>query len=263
MTEFFKWWYTNNEGLEYMTLLGCSMNDLPIVILTCLLSFIVLYQYAIIGRNAYKEAKKHPNSVTKSYLLDKTNVFVLCAVTGYGYTILSAFVNPYKLRILLLIILILWTYRFIKSAKNTKVLQRIFEAEKVVEQKLRDYGEMKAKFSADEGDGLITYNELLQTKFNTWIDLGNGVRFMRVLHPEKPVYFITVMNPETSPNNIAEFGLQWHDCRENCGVLKGHLIDLYDEDKIYKEGDIAHYKAFKKHKPVAKVFSIYEVEFYI
>lgn len=262
MIDFFKWWYTNEDGTEYMTLLGCSVNDLFIVVTTCILSAVVLYQYTIIGISAYAEARKHPNSVTKRYLIDKTNVFIICGICGYGYTILSAFINPYKLRILLLFILIVWTYRFIGSAKRTKVLRRILEAEQIVTKKLNDYTLIKSKFTSDDGDGLITFEELSTTQFNIWIDLGNGVKFMRIMHPTKPVYYITEMNPEESPNEIAEMGIQWHDCNEKCKVLKGHMIDAYDNARTYEVGETAAYNPLKKHKPLAKFKSIYEVEFY-
>lgn len=128
------WFYTNSEGLQYMTLLGCSINDLWVVILLATLCCYVVYQYFDIGIFHYSKFKNYPNSITKSYLLQKINVFAFCAISGYGYRVLSVFVNPYKILIILLIILCFWTYRFRKSMRKTDVIDRIFENE----QKIKD-----------------------------------------------------------------------------------------------------------------------------
>lgn len=260
MSDFFKWWYSNDDGNEYMTLLGCSLNDLWVVGITIVLCALIVYNYFKIALESYNQAKNYEESLTKRYLLDKTYVFVFCAISGYGYTILSTFINPYKFRIILLTVLVVWSYRLSKSVKKNKIISRIFEGEKLINKKILDYNLMKMKFVNDEGEGLITKEELLKTDFNTWIDLGNGVKFMRIYKQDKPLFFITEMNPENSPKKIAEFGKQWHDCIEECKVIKGHMIDLID-DKEYLEGETAVYEANQKHKPVSKVFSIFEVEF--
>ena len=84
-------------------------------------------------------------------------------------------------------------------------------------------------FRSDEGDGLITFNDLKSYPFDVVNDLGNGVSFYRSFHPEKPVYFITDMDPAkgilVDGKLTAVFGKQWHDCREIVSVINGHLIE--------------------------------------
>lgn len=260
MINFFKWWYTNEDGNEYMTLLGCSLNDLWVVGITVVLCALIVINYMKIARESYKQAKNYESSLTKNYLMNMTYVFVFCALSGYGYTILSTIINPYKFRIILLFVLVVWSERLASSVKKNKIISRIFEGEKLAQQKLLDYEIMKMKFKEDEGEGLITKKELARAEYNVWIDLGNGVRFMRVYKENVPIFYITEMNPDNSPNKIAEFGSQWHDCFEGCKVIKGHMIDLVN-NKEYKEGETANYEPFEKHKPISKVFSIYEVVF--
>ena len=117
------------------------------------------------------------------------------------------------------------------------------------------------RFSIDQGRTVITYEELSNIAFDVWLHPSPGVRFKRVKHPEKPVYFITEMRPEETNDNLAVFGLHQHDCKEICEVKEGHLIEILERNKNYAEGDKVFYPAFYKHKPCAKTFSVYGVEF--
>jgi len=117
------------------------------------------------------------------------------------------------------------------------------------------------RFSTDQGKTVITYEELSNIAFDVWLHPSPGVRFKRVKHPEKPVYFITEMRPEETDDNIAMFGLHQHDCKEICEVKEGHLIEMLERNKSYTEGDKVFYPAFYRHKPCAKTFSVYRVEF--
>lgn len=261
MNDFFKWWYTNDEGNEYMTLLGCSLNDLWVVGITIILCTWIVWQYARIAIDAYIQSRSYETSITKKYLLSKVNVFVFCAITGYGYTILSVFVNPYKFRIILLLILGVWAYKFRKSIKRTNVLKRIFESEKMIQEKLSKAKKMQSAFSSNREGSIITYEELLNTQYNIWIELpAKGVRFMRTYNTKKPVFFITEMNPEKSNGDFAEFGIHLHDCIEIGKIVKGHMLDEVGGN-IYNESDTFKFDSNQEHHPKASIFSIYEVEF--
>ena len=125
---------------------------------------------------------------------------------------------------------------------------------------------IRLKFASDEPD-YITYNDLMNVKLDVWNVLeGKGIRFMRKYHPEKECFFITEMIPEKGikPNQglmFAEFGLQVHNCKEIGRVIKGHLIELVETGKEYMVGDTFIYPRNFKHKPIATVKSVYEVEF--
>lgn len=261
MIKFLKWWYTNSEGREYMTFTGCSQEDYIVVIITAILSAIIVIVYFMISYVAKKHSKNYPNSITKKYLNEIHKVFAFCALTGYGYLILSVFINPYKLRIVLLLILIIYSIRLLKSIKKSKVIDRIFQGEELIKEKLESYRKLAIRFSTEEEDGLITIKELSEVPYNIWSEWVNGVRYKREKHPQKNVYFITEMDPLKTKEGIALFGTQWHDCIEILTVLKGHLMELKQEGKIYKEGETFTYKPMEKHKPGAKVFSKYGVEF--
>lgn len=117
------------------------------------------------------------------------------------------------------------------------------------------------RFSEDQGKTVISYDELSNIAFDVWLHPSPGVRFKRVRHTEKPVYFITEMHPEETEDNLAVFGLHQHDCKEICEVKEGHLVEMLERNKNYTKGDKVFYPAFYRHKPSAKIFSVYGVEF--
>lgn len=261
MIEFLKWWYTNSEGREYMTFMGCSLQDTPVIIITCLLCAAIVIIYMLISYEANKHAHKYPDSITKKYLNQLHKVFAFCAFTGYGYIILSAFINPYKLRILLLSILIVWSIKFLKSIKKSNVIDRIYQGEALMKEKYENYKMLSTKFTNEDANGFITMESLAIVPYEIWSEWINGVRYRRIKHPEKEVYFITEMDPEKTKDKLAVFATQWHNCIEEVKVVKGHLIDLSQDSKIYTKGEIVRYDYMKRHKPASKVFAVYEVEF--
>ena len=128
ISEFFKWWYTGEHGI-YMTLMGCSKED-TIVVICILLSCVgVIIQYSDISIRHFINARKYPSTKLSKYFLGITEVFTFCLLAGYGYRILSIWVNPYKLLVLLLICLNIVTYRFRQSNKGLNVFHRIHELE--------------------------------------------------------------------------------------------------------------------------------------
>lgn len=116
-------------------------------------------------------------------------------------------------------------------------------------------------FSSDIGSSMISYSQLSLMSFDEWFDLGQGVRFMRVNHPEKELFFITEMNPKAEFNLKAVFGIQKHDCKEVVCILEGELIETMENGKRYTKGDTVIYPPNFLHKPFATVFSRYSVEF--
>lgn len=121
--------------------------------------------------------------------------------------------------------------------------------------------DLLTRFSEDQGKTMISYKELSEITFNIWLPVSPGVRFKRVKHPDKPLWFITEMNPKETENGIASFGIQMHDCKEFCKIKEGHLIELLERKKQYSAGEKVIYPKNYQHKPSASVYSIYEVEF--
>jgi hypothetical protein len=113
-------------------------------------------------------------------------------------------------------------------------------------------------------DGLvnmITYAQLSVREFGVWFDLENGVRFKRVRHRYKKVYYVTEMNPMEHPKKRPTFGKQVHDCKEIGKVIKGELIETYECNKRYEKNDVFVYPAGFIHKPWSGLYSLYGVEF--
>jgi hypothetical protein len=135
-----------------------------------------------------------------------------------------------------------------------EALQHLTQSELLIQDVL-------SRFSEDQGKTMITYQELSEIAFDLWFKVSPGVRFKRVQHPKKPLYFITEMYPELTEDHQAVFGLQQHDCKEVCEVKTGHLIEVLENNKLYSQGDKVFYPAFYKHKPRATVYSVYGVEF--
>ena len=118
-----------------------------------------------------------------------------------------------------------------------------------------------SRFREDQGRSMITYDELKSVEFNKWIQVNEGVKFKRVYHPTKPVFFHTEMHPEKTILKTACFGLQEHDCKEVCRIITGHLIETLESGKMYEKNDVVIYPAFYKHRPASNVYAFYEVEF--
>lgn len=126
--------------------------------------------------------------------------------------------------------------------------------------KLKTVEEMTAVFKSDNGDGLITLDELKSISFGEKTGF-NGVEYVRTFNPEKEVYFITDMNPDKAPDKFPKFGFQWHNCKEDCKVLAGHLIEL-TTGRTYEAGETVRYNPFQVHKPASKILSKFGVHFF-
>lgn len=258
----FDWFYKNSEGIEYMNLLHCAMGDYWVAYSIGTLCIAVFLTYLLIARESYIQGKLYNSSITKTYLQNNVRVFILCGLT-YVFVALSLYINLYKLRLIVLGILLYYSILLYNSVKNRGVIARIYEGEKLIEQKLLHYKLTKDKWGNidDEGDNLIKYKDQLKVEFNKWIDVNNGVKYMRIYHPDYEAYYITEMNPEKTKSGIAYFSMHWHDSIEYCNIKEGHLIEMTRNFKEYEKGENVIYKPFEKHKPVANKFSIYEVGF--
>lgn len=137
------------------------------------------------------------------------------------------------------------------SKMNNDILSKLDE----------DIREILHTFKNDSGNSMVTYESLANLEFNVWFPVGNGVKFKRIEHSTKPVYYITEMDPSQTIDGIAKLGIQIHDCREYCNVIEGELIEPFEGDKKYTTGDVVIYPTNYKHKPYSTIFSRYGVEF--
>lgn len=250
INSFFKWWITDSEGREYMTLIQCSWND-PVWIWLFITSLMVVAIYLFIGHHSLMKARKYPNSLAKNYLRQKRLVFVFCACTGYLMVAISVFLNPYKLRVLLNLILFFWSYRFYESMKKSNVVEGIYKAElKIKELQEKLYTKLfQSNIKESIGSDVIWSIEL-----DKWIPL-EGIRFKVIERDNNKAISITECDPEST------FGLHEHpDLKESVEVLQGHLIDNHN-NRYAGEGETIKYKKGELHEPSVKVFSRYKVTF--
>lgn len=252
MMDFFKWWYTDSSGNPYMTFSECALGHDLIIQATMIVSIAVMFIYLRIGINAYRKAKTYPKSLTKSYLLNKMNVFVLCGVSGYGYTVLSVYYNPYKLRLLLLIILAIYSYKFYKSIVKTNIIENILKREKAVEQKIKQYNKIAMKFQDSQSQS-VDWITLKAFKMHGWIMI-NKIKFVKVSENDDEMVFLTEMEPHSN------FGEHSHDCIEHIEVLDGELIDDMNDVRLIK-GDKYIYGPNTVHAPYSTIESSYKVTF--
>lgn len=126
---FFNWWNTDANGHSYMTLMECAVNDWPVVALVFLGCLFIVLQYGDITIKNLKQYKKYPSSKIAKYSIHMVGVFAMCLVAGYLFRILSIWVNPYKLLVLLLLVLNVVTYLFRKSSKGLNIYYEIHELE--------------------------------------------------------------------------------------------------------------------------------------
>lgn len=252
MKDFFKWWYTDSSGKEYMTFSECALRHDHVIIATVIVSVAVVVLYGVIAYKAYAAAKKYPRSLTKTYLLNMMTVFVFCALSGYGYTVLSVFYNPYKLRVLLLLILAIWSYRFYKSMVRTNIIDAILEKEKVVQQRIKNYNRMALRFQ-EETPQIITWDMLRGFNLHQLV-LINRISFVKISETEHDMVFLTEMEFNSA------FGKHLHDCIEEIVVLKGELIDDLNSIHLTK-GQTYAYNENQLHEPYCNVESTYKVTF--
>ncbi len=255
MEDFFRWFITDANGNEYMTLLGCSRNDYPVAITLGVVSLIIMIQYAAVAYYNYKKASKYKKSVTKSYILNKVSVFMVCGLTGYGFTILSLFVQPYKLKIIFLLALSIITQRFIIRLKKNNALERIYEGEIALNNKIKEAKEMLVKFRKKTLSS-VYWNDLYIREMNMWYHMSSKVRFKKVYQDTTKMIWITEIEPG------GEFGEHDHpDCIEVAEVVSGVLLDKNFPDLIVNKGESKIYKIGEPHTPYSDVKTELKITF--
>lgn len=255
MNDFLNWWYTDQNQVDYMTFLECSNYDLTIVVIpTIILSFLVIYLYFSISYYARKRAKEYPESTTKSFLKQMMNVFLFCAITGYGYTILSVFINPYKLRVLLLGILVFWTYRFLQSLKKNSYIERIYEGELALKQKMKEYEKLSQRFNDRRTKQHISEEMLRKAPFKVWVGVNDKVRYRKIEQSAKEIVFETEIQPGGT------FGIHDHDMYESCYIEQGVLKDR-ETRKIAFQGEKMDFFPYEAHEPYSDIYTRLKVSF--
>jgi len=260
MREFFNWWNTNANSDQYMTMLQCAMDDLPVIAMVNLFCFGIVIQYGDVALHNYRVSRKYPASNTKKYLLLFTAVFVFCLFSGYGYRILSTWTNPYKLLALMLLILNVMTFFFRKYMKQTKAVENLYESEKWAMEKLASiHNELEQKLSKDFGSSesiqSISMEDLKGLTVGKWYKVEGVDAFYSPLDLKgDKIKFRTIIFPHQY------FGWHEHPCWEACYVNEGALLDVQGGKK-YGVGEWLMFEPNVQHNPGAEIYTDIDVYF--
>lgn len=237
MLKFLEWWYTDNNGNEYMSLLHCALNDKFVVYSILVLCLGIVYQYGDIAYRHFINYKKYPSSKLSEYFIGKTKVFVVCLIAGYAYRILSIWVNPYKLLILVLAVLNLYTYRFRSAHKELNVFYEIHELERKFGGLRKEITKIQKSiiinlFGSTDKIKMIPYSELNKIEIGQPFDSdGSGTIENTRIEIGVPCFSSTSVmraNSYIEPHQ--------HDTDKILKCVKGAFYDNNTE-KWYKEGE--------------------------
>lgn len=237
MIDILNWFNTSANGHPYMSLLHCSWNDVVVVTLLVLLRFGIVYQYGDIAIKDFVNYKKYPSSRLSRYFLEKTKVFIFCLLAGYGYGLLSTIYNPYKLLIVLLVILNYVTYKFRTSFKNLDVFYKIHQLEERFSPTIKEIEKIQKSIVLNlfKGSGIvkmINFETLDKIEYNKPFDSdGNGVIINTRINEEIPGFTSTSVMKANSYVKKHQ-----HDTDKILKCIKGKFYDS-NTQKWYNEGE--------------------------
>jgi hypothetical protein len=104
---------------------------------------------------------------------------------------------------------------------------------------------------------MITVDDLKEFKLFEIIVVSDKVSFVKYYQDDVKMCFKSYMKP------AGRYGLHKHNCKEITKVVKGHLIELHQEHKIYEAGQTVIYDKEVVHEPYCTVESEYDVTFII
>lgn len=241
INKLFKWFYTAENGHEYMTFAECSLQDKALIISTVSLCIAVISIYLAIAYDAYNKGRGYKFSNTRKYLQSLMLVFITCAITGYGYIILSVWINPYWLRVILLSILVYQAFKMYQSQKLNTSIEDTYKKEQELHEKYQKQLSKKTQIidlftdlakKGHNGVNHIPFESLDEVPEGQEFDSdGSGVIFNTRINIEVPGFTAKSRmkaNSEVPPHS--------HDTDKILKCTKGAFYDSFTR-KWYKEGE--------------------------
>jgi hypothetical protein len=109
-----------------------------------------------------------------------------------------------------------------------------------------------------KGDvSLVTMDDFRAVPLNELVNLTDKVSFVKVVCNEEEIHFKTYLKAG------GKYGIHTHDGDEYTTVIKGHLIEMLNNNKTYVEGETVVYFSNSLHEPACQVDSEYYVIFKI
>lgn len=131
-------WFTGGEKYHYHTLLQCLDNDILTACIIVMLDFGVAIGYLIITIRWMRIRNCVPESPIKTSLNYLIMVFFFCSICGYLWAPIKMFFPVWRLIAIFLVILNIYTWKFVLCSDGFKNLFLFFETQErlIVNQKI-------------------------------------------------------------------------------------------------------------------------------
>jgi hypothetical protein len=245
---FLNWWNKDSNGHDYMTLLQCAMDDTLVVSFVFLGCLGVVLQYADITIKNYKQYKDYPDSKIAKNSIHLVGVFAICLVTGYLFRMLSVWINPYKLLVLLLVILNVVTYLFRKSSKDLNIYYEIHQLEtkfKDQKDKIKSISESITinLFDSDNDMQHIPYDVLDAIDYNSPFYSDETETLLNTRDRDQEPHFYAYSKGDPNGRFLKKLT---HDTKKYLTCVEGSFFEE-NTNKWYNVGDTLIVEPFDWH----------------
>ena len=120
-------WFRGGTYYTYHTLKHCMDGDLLTLSIVVFLCIGVFSGYLVIAYRWHNAAKKVPDSAAKKGLQDLKWIFILCAVCSYLWVILEVFWPGWRLYMIVLAALNVYTWRYVLRENSMEKLYRYLQ----------------------------------------------------------------------------------------------------------------------------------------
>ena len=140
MTEFIQW-FRGGSYYHYHNLIHCMDSDYVTLTIVVLLCFSIFAGYIMIAYRWSMISKALPDGPSKRALNDIKWIFIFCGICGYGWLILEIFWPAWRLYMILLTLLNIFTWRYVLMQGLLEALYSYLKQRDDVIQKINDQQE--------------------------------------------------------------------------------------------------------------------------
>ena len=123
--------FLTNNG-TYMFLVECMQRDwfwIGALISLCIINVILYLAVFTEALKQWRRLKQRKDAPIASGFLTLAGVFAFCAMSGYLTDVISLFMPHYRIKVILLIPLVIFTAYFVFYLKNSDLIGRMFAME--------------------------------------------------------------------------------------------------------------------------------------
>jgi|GEM_PF-5073303 len=134
-------WFRGGAYYHYHNLIHCMDSDFVTLTIVLILCVGVFTGYLIIAYRWSTAAKSVPESPAKRALNDLKWIFIICAICGYAWVLLEVFWPGWRLYMIMLAWLNLYTWRYIIRENSLEKLYEYLKDRDDLVQKINDQQE--------------------------------------------------------------------------------------------------------------------------